>query len=362
MRVVHILSGGGTGGIETLCKDYAKYSKLDNIFIFVWRGGPNADEIKEHGGRVIEIDASKKEWMSALKRIYKLCREERADAILVHHDDPLIYACAMFIKKQFSNVKLIAYAHENAADMCRVNKRGRGALKKSIVRGFFKLADRVVAISESVKDSLTDVFDVTEDKISIVYNGVDLNRFMPVLRPIKAPVSIIYVGRLVREKGVQVILRGLSLLPKELDYGFSIVGDGPYRTALEEMTAELGLSGKVRFLGERRDVPQLLSGADVFVHMPVWEEGFGITIVEAMAAGLICVCARSGAISEIITDGEDGFLVEKEDSNALAEILGYIISGEIKELMNIRENAAESSKRFSIEKFAGELDMVIAMN
>ena len=99
---------------------------------------------------------------------------------------------------------------------------------------------------------------------------------------------------------------------KEKDFEFQIIGDGPYKTKLESLVKEQHLENKVVFLGTRYDVSQLLEKADIFVHVPIIEEGFGITIVEAMASGKLCICSNSGAISEIIENDGNGFLVNEK--------------------------------------------------
>ena len=114
---------------------------------------------------------------------------------------------------------------------------------------------------------------------------------------------------------------------------------------------------KVEFLGNRRDVPKLLAQSDIFVHLPVCEEGFGITIVEAMAAGLICICSNSGAIPEIINDGKNGFLVKKENPKEFSQMIDTVIKNiNTDNLKRIRTQAIEDSNIYSIEKFSMQLD------
>ena len=140
----------------------------------------------------------------------------------------------------------------------------------------------------------------------------------------------------------------------------TIVGDGDYREALQTLVKELNIGDRVTFLGTRTDVPELLAQADVFIHVPDCAEGFGIAVVEAMASGLICVCGDRGALPEIVDDGRSGFIVEKNDPERLAQLLRAIAEDPNSEIYeNIRANALEASRQFSVEAFSAKLDNLI---
>lgn len=360
MKVIHLLASGGAGGIETLNKDFAEYSKHDNIFLFVWYGGCITEEMKASRKRVIELKASKKDFLGPLKKILMLCKQEKVDAIMVHHASPVMHMYAMIVKKVYQKIAVITYAHGNAIDMCRTNKKKGLLIRRWIMKESLNRADRVVAISRSVRDSLIDYFNVKEEKIDIVYNGVDINRFENGFHQSGEIVEIVYVGRLIEQKGVQNTLQALALLSTNVKYRFRIIGDGVYRNELELLVKRLELENCVEFLGTRRDVPKLLQSSDIFVHIPSWEEGFGITIVEAMAAGLVPVCAYSGAISEIIENKKNGILVERENVQSIANILKTLIENIDREwVIEMRLKASERAKQFSSVAFSKNLDQLL---
>ena len=167
---------------------------------------------------------------------------------------------------------------------------------------------------------------------------------------------MIYVGRLEKVKGVQNILKGLEKADKK--FHLSIVGDGEYTNELKRLSHKLLLDDNVDFLGRRDDIPELLSKADVFVHLPEWEEGFGIAVVEAMASGLICICGNVGALPEIIEDGVNGYLVEKSNYSLFWEKVNDYLQNSNGSASDMYLNALCKAFCFSIEKYAYYLDQI----
>lgn len=358
---LHLLWSGGVGGIEILCKEYAIQSKNNNIFVFFCSGGEIADEIENHGFPVVRLNVTKRNLFKAVKQLLQICDSAAVGTIVEHHSAPLALLCAMLVKRFRPSVKLVTYAHCNAAYMVRKQDRKRYWLYKNVIRKVFRYADLVIAISNSVKESLINELGIPENKIKKIYNGVNLARFRVSEKKEQAETRIIFVGRLIPEKGVQTILQALTLLPDTLNYNFCVAGDGVERQHLQTFAEENGLSDKVSFLGTRADVSELLYRSDIFIHMPNCEEGFGITIVEAMASGLICICSNSGAIPEIIRDGENGILVEKGNAENLAEVLTRVMQDKYPMTDAIRKRAVATAQTFSVAAFTRNLDTVIKM-
>lgn len=361
MSTLHLLVSGGVGGIETLCKSYVRDSNAKNIVVCLFEGGCIADEMQALEVETVVLTYGKKRVVKTLKRLISICKEHRVDTIIAHHAAPLSHIYMMALNVLLPEMYTLAYAHGNAEEMY-VKRRKKGMwLRKFILKCSLKYADRVVAISNSVKKSVVKEFSVAPSKITTVYNGTDVNVFAPPLDN-DGRFEMIFAGRLTWEKGVQNILEALPLLPKEMDWTFTVVGDGNYRSNLEQKACTLGIRENVVFLGNRRDVPALLRSADCFTHIPDCEEGFGITIIEAMAAGKICVCSDRGAISEIVEDGKNGFLVSSnatpaEVALALEKVWRNRDSSELKEM---RQAARERAKDFSLERYVQTLDALIA--
>ncbi len=179
----------------------------------------------------------------------------------------------------------------------------------------------LVGISEYVRARAQRRFVLPPGRSVTIHNGVDVGRFRPrdaERRP--GPLRLVVVANLIPEKGVGVLLEAIARL-REVEWTLDVAGDGPERGALEAGARELGIAGRVRFLGLRDDVPELLREADVAVHPARWQEALGNTVLEAMATGIPLVASRVGGIPELLADGLEGLLVPPGVPGPLAEAL-----------------------------------------
>ena len=190
--------------------------------------------------------------------------------------------------------------------------------------------DRYLAVSSEVESRLCGDFGVPESKVRVVRNGVPLAAFDcspdPVLRDMlgaggTAPI-VLTAARLHHQKGHVHLLEAAALVPEAR---FVIVGDGPERETLEALARTLGVESRVRFLGYREDIAQLLASCDLFV-LPSLYEGLPISVLEAMAAGKPVIATAIGGTREAVIDGVTGLLVPPADSRALAAGIRRVIA------------------------------------
>jgi glycosyltransferase involved in cell wall biosynthesis len=128
-------------------------------------------------------------------------------------------------------------------------------------------------------------------------------------------------ARFDRQKDHETLFRALTTLP---DVQLDLIGNGPGQAATEALANQLGIAPRVRFLGQRLDVAELLADAHVFVLSSRWE-GFPRSTLEAMRAGLPVVVSRVGGAAEAVDDGQSGFVVEPGDREQLAERLRDLV-------------------------------------
>lgn len=130
------------------------------------------------------------------------------------------------------------------------------------------------------------------------------------------------VANLIPEKGVDLALRALTRLPS--DVRLWVAGDGSDAARLAALTSDLGLGGRVRFLGNQQDVAHLMQAADCLVCPSIWEEAAGLVNLEALACGLPVVASAVGGIPEFVDDGESGLLFPRGDDRQLADRLATL--------------------------------------
>jgi glycosyltransferase involved in cell wall biosynthesis len=196
-------------------------------------------------------------------------------------------------------------------------------LYMSIDRITVPLASHCICVSDYERCMALRYRVTRSDRLSTVYNGVPDVDYSLRARPDAEPVRLIMVARMDPPKDCETLLRSLALLAAE-SWDLDLVGDGILRPAVEALASQLGLSRRIRFLGRRTDVSQLLAAAQVFVLVSRFE-AFPRSILEAMRAGLPVLASDVGGVRESLVDGETGFLVKPGDVTDLARKLEQLI-------------------------------------
>ena len=188
-------------------------------------------------------------------------------------------------------------------------------------------ADWVTACSASLLAEIRQRVPEITDRSSVIYNSLDTPAVLPKPLPSSAPI-LLCLGRLAEEKGLDLALAAFALLRDRFPHArLVIAGDGPVRGELEQQAAELGLNEAVHFAGwiAPDEVPALINTATLVV-MPSRREAFGLVALQAALMARPVVAARVGGLPEIVAHGETGWLVEKEDSSALAETIADLLA------------------------------------
>jgi glycosyltransferase involved in cell wall biosynthesis len=204
---------------------------------------------------------------------------------------------------------------------------GIPGLQARIYRGIERcagpLTSTIITVSEFDRRLALEAGLVPEDRIVTVYNGIP---DIPASRradPGQTPPRLVMVARFEPQKDHSSLLTALARLqdePWELD----LIGDGPLRAQMESMAAGLGLGGRVRFLGHRTDVDEILARAQISLLVSNWE-GFPLTILEAMRARLPVVASSVAGIAEAISEEVTGYLVPRGDVRLLQDRIGRLL-------------------------------------
>ncbi len=224
--------------------------------------------------------------------------------------------------------------------------------------------DRYIAVSNDLARCLRRRVGVPEGKIRVVHNGIPVERFdRPPGDALRGALGgadgrpiVLTTARLDMLKGHAHLLEAAATVPEPV---FVLAGEGPLRERLEARARQLGLEGRVVFLGHRDDVPELLAVADLFV-LPSISEGLPLSVVEAMAAGKPVVATAIGGIDEAVVDGETGILVPPADPVALAAAIRRLLAeGSFARRLG-EAGRARARREFSAEAMAERIGGIYA--
>lgn len=291
----------------------------------------------------IAVDASKPDFITrmneAMKKIGASIIESPDTVInIIHAHDWMVGSAAINLAFRYRK-PLVATIHSTEFGRSQgVKEEYQMRIHKAEER-LVRLSDHVIVCSESMKKEIQGLFGVTE-KIFVIPNGIDASKFdfsvdgdatKEKFCGQRSSKMILFLGRLVYQKGVNVLIGALPIILSRYSKGkrdvkLVIVGEGPMRKQLERDAASLGISKNVVFTGYLDDymVRSLLKAADVVV-VPSLYEPFGIVAIEAMAAKTPVVVSDIDGLSELISDGE-GIKVPPNNSERLAARVVKILS------------------------------------
>lgn len=190
----------------------------------------------------------------------------------------------------------------------------------------------------------------SRDRVQVLPHAIDVDRF-PVVRPSTACYDILFVGRLVPVKRVDVLLRAVALLgPSRPGLRVAIAGEGPEAATLRQEAKRLRIESRVEFLGQVVDVPALLGQGRIFV-MCSESEGLPFALIEALCSGLVPVVTPVGDIPTLIVEGETGRLTPVGDSAALAQALASLLDDPA-EWWAIHRQAVKQRREWTLERAA----------
>lgn len=306
--------------------------------------GAVADDLRAAGVEVRCLRlAGKADLARGAWRVVRLVRDVRPDVLHAH----LVHAAlaARVLGRLAGARRVVTTVH--------VVERRRLPLRQLLERLTARLDDRTTCVSEAVAAHARDALGVRAPVV--VENGIDLARFARApegraaaratlgLHPDARVVGA--VARLTAQKGLDDLLRAFArVAPDRPDALLVLVGEGEEAAALDALAAELGLSARVRRVGFRRDVPELLRALDVLA-MPSRWEGFGLALVEGLAAGVPCVATAVDSLPGVM--GDAGLLVPPGDVPALGAALGRLLD-EPDLRADLARRGPEQAKRFDV--------------
>jgi glycosyltransferase involved in cell wall biosynthesis len=221
------------------------------------------------------------------------------------------------------------------------------------------VTDKIIVVSNAVKIYAHTQSKIPSNRFEVIYNFVDPEQFVPrrsrkdmrcELGLEANDIVVGSTGRLVKEKGYDFLLKAIKLLLEGgKDLKLVLVGDGPYLEVLKKKAQLYHIQNNIIFLGNRRDVPDLLNIMDVFV-MPTLEEGFGLSIIEAQLFNLPVIASEVDGIPEIIEDGISGLLVPPKNYEALSKAINLLLKNE-----SLSKKLGKAGHEIVLEKFVANV-------
>lgn len=285
-------------------------------------------------------------------KLVDVVKFEDLDLLHVHYAIPhatVGYLAKKILQTQGRYVPVVTTLH--GTDITLV---GSNPAFAPVVEFSINESDGVTAVSESLKKDTLDLFRIEND-IRVIYNFIDFQRFKKInkdhFKKAIAPGGekiLVHTSNFRKvkriEDAVHVFKKVLEKVPSKL----LLIGDGPERHNLEELSRKLGLANDVRFLGKQDAIEELLAVADLFL-MPSESESFGLAALEAMACEVPVLSSNTGGLPEINIHGKTGFMCNVGDTEQMAAYAIQLLSDE-ELLQQFSANALAQAQNFDLEK------------
>ena len=376
IRLLHIVDGLKAGGAELLIthiikalgtkhyKHYAYYyaddgpvrKRLEAYGIPVYKGKCRAS-IKQP----IRFSAT---LFDQMQELISLIRRKHIQVIQSHMGPANQLAVVV---GKLSGIPVLPTVHTPAAF---ADKRSRWDMrvyfKKAVNHFVYRAADRVLVVSQEIKEIIQQRFGLKDDKLLLLKNGIvcddctsESSGFQKEFPNSADKLKLVSAGRLVPLKSFDILLQAIAVVINQglNDLLLLIAGEGEERIRLERLIQELRLEDCVRLLGLRHDVMALMKASDIFV-MPSRYEGVSLAMIEAMACGLPIIASDARGLKDCITDEQNGLLFPVDDYNALAErILRLANNKELRDRLSLRARSSFETE-YDMRKNVKPLDML----
>lgn len=344
LKILHISRSMGQGGAQKvvyqLCMDNGDAKQY-----VASTGGEYVDELVDAGiAHYIIPDIDKKNPFMIVKTYFillKIIRNEKIDIIHTHHRMAALYA--RLIQLTNHHVQHLYTAHNVLRD------------KKLLMRFALKNA-KIVAVGEGVKNNLVGAYNISEKNITTIYNAVKPNKTECSniqLQGLKNDGYFIVgsIGRLVPGKGFDIFIRAIKEVCSSKNCVMAvIIGDGEAKQALVNLSQSIGIYNRVTFLGFQNNILPIINQLDLVVSASR-SEGLPLTPIETFSQGKTIIATNISGNNEIIKDGYNGLLFEKDNVSELARKIVLLLS-DVGYREQLEQNAKDTyGRQYGYDKF-----------
>lgn len=346
MKIIQVMPEFGLAGAEIMCENLSyELMKLGhNVIVLSMYSFHSAitDRMESRGLDVRYLGKKSGLDFSMVSKFYKIFSEENPDVVHTHrYVMKYVVPAALMVRVP----RIIHTVHNIAEKEC-------SKTDQYINRFFYKYCKVIpVALSSFVRDTVEKVYNISKNKIEVIYNGINLdNCIVKNDYSVRIPFTILHIGRFTWAKNHIEIIRAFKLFhSKYPDSRLILVGDGELKDRLESLVRELRISDSVEFLGLKPEVYTLLHDTDVFI-LPSLYEGMPMTLIEAMGSALPIITTPVGGIVDMIEDGTEA-IFSSTDSNSIAKNIS-VLANDIELRRSLGIAAFRKSKQFSSKTMA----------
>ena len=317
--------------INTLIDRYPQYT------VELCLASAKGEILDEIDRRITIINFSRSNVRYCLFDLIHYFRKEKPDCFISSLDYANILS-SLAHKLSRSRSKLILWEHSVTSIHSQLTISKFFTLRYCLVNYFYKRAHHIVAVSKGTAKDMFLNFSIPEGKLNVIYNSVEYKKILQlanlqdvyVLPDLGKEKYIISVGRLVKAKNYQLLIKAYYLLQENNLIKLIIVGDGPEKQYLQQLISQLNLDRRVILAGYIKNPFPLINNAELLVLSSNWE-GFSLVLIEALSLrkNIVATDCPSGP-REILDNGKFGLLVPMNNPEKLAEGISQIIKGEVK--------------------------------
>lgn len=330
IRVGFVLHAMQVAGAEVLVRELIRGldGRISATILCLDRIGPIGEQLLSEGVPVVVLGRRPGLDWRVVRRMASEIRCRGIELLHAHQYTPFFYAA---LGKVLSGRNPALVLTEHGRHYPDIVSRARWASNRFVLR---RLADAVTGVCQFSLRGLCESDGFAADRARVIENGIDVDAYLPApdRSALRAKLELdpgrLYVANIARHHPVKdqaSLIEGFrDVAEARPDVDLLMVGDGPLRGELESRVAALRLGSRVRFLGVRDDVPDLLRAVDAFA-LTSLSEAASLTLMEAMASGLPVVVTEVGGNPELVRDGIEGLLVPRGDRRAIGTALLRIL-------------------------------------